>query len=424
VNGLGYTGPARALEEYAASGQPGPQLYRWRTECRLCSGPLDRLLRLADTPPANELVDAEFVASGKKQDTFPLVLARCSSCGHVQLQTVVDPARMFSEYFYQSGTSPVFRGHLRALAESVFPKHASDLVVEVGSNDGTLLSYYADEYKVVGVDPARNLAEAATARNLLTYADFFTRRTAQMVRDVHGAAALVLALNVFAHADDLHEIVEGVKLLLADDGRFVVEVAYLPDMLRDGTFDMVYAEHTSFHHLSPLVEFFGRHGLSLYDAHHVDSQGGSIRCFVDRGTAPTDRLRRMLADELTVADQIAEFLAQIEAAKVELTELLAKLKAEGRTIAAFGAPAKSTTLLHHFGIGRETIDWIVEENPLKQGKFTPGTNIPIVGTDALTSRRPDYVLCLAWNFSKDIVRRYEHLGLAWIVPLPRLQVIG
>jgi len=426
IEPLGYTGPAAALDAYAATGKAQAQMYHFRTACRLCGGPLATILRLSDTPPANELVTAEFVASGVQQDTFPLILAQCQACEHVQLQTVVDPSRMFSEYSYVSGTSPVFRKHLRGLADELANRLSpGDLLVEIGSNDGTLLGMFDGlGVRVLGVDPARNLAEKATAGGVLTYPGFFDASTADAIARSSGKAKIVVALNVLAHADGLGEIFAGAHRLLADDGELVLEVAYLPDMLRDGTFDLIYCEHVAFWHLKPLARFLSAHGFALYDAEHVDSQGGSIRCYARKWSGSpvgnTERLSEMLlAEETTVnADTIRAFCWKIDEAKIALGTMLRDMKAQGKKIAAFGCPAKATTLLHHFNIGRGTIVYIVEENPLKVGKFSPGKFIPIVGVEKFKAEPPDVCVMLAWNFSANIIERHGWFQGDWLVPLP------
>jgi SAM-dependent methyltransferase len=423
TSALSYTGPRHALDVYERTTQLQPAMYRWRSGCRLCDGALETIIRLEDTPPANELVE-----SPRPQDMFPLALARCAACEHFQIQTVVDPSRMFGVYHYTSGTSPVFRRHLEGLAQELSGRLApGDLVVEIGSNDGTLLKAFdGTGARVLGVDPARNLADEATASGVLTYPGFFNVQTAKAIARSTGKAKLVVALNVLAHADGLGEIADGIRELLTNDGELVLEVAYLPDMLRDGTFDMIYAEHVAFWHLEPLRRFFAAHGFNLYDAERVDSQGGSIRCFLSLHAempvcrAHTERLGALMnaERELVGAAAISGFCERINAAKIELGTTLRDLKAQGKRIAAFGCPAKATTLLHHFGIGRETIDYIVEENPLKVGKFSPGKHIPVVDKAYAEANRPDVMLVLAWNFAGDIHRRNSGLADRWLVPLP------
>lgn len=408
-----------------------------RPDCRLCGGPLETVLTLAPTPPANDLQWCQFgpmnsglmgmQADGHFQErTYPLSLARCLSCDHFQLPVVVDPHLMFQDYAYQSGTSPVFRKHLDDLADSVSELLSPcDLVVEIGSNDATLLKAFdGTGVRTLGVDPARNLAEKATASGFLTYPGFFDVATAKAITRSAGKAKVILALNVLAHADDLRGIADATRELLTDDGELVLEVAYLPDMLRDGTFDMIYHEHAAFWHLAPMQKFYTAHGLCLYHAEHVDSQGGSIRCYVSKAKRePTKALRALLQDEAerTGSHAVDAFLRRIDQAKADVTQALSLKKAQGQKIAAFGCPAKATTLLHHFGIGRETIDYIVEENPLKIGKFSPGTHVPIVGPERFAEDPPDVCVVLAWNFASNIMERFDQFMGEWLVPLPHVR---
>lgn len=409
--------------------------FHTRQSCRLCSGPLRTILELEPTPPANALVSRArmlhadpWVAGSKplREPSYPLTLAQCTTCQHVQLPHVVDPSLLFTDYAYQSGTSPVFREHLSALAHAVslrlFPE---DLVIDIGSNDGTLLREFITG-RVLGVDPARNLAEKATDGGILTYPGFLTPNTAMAIVKAAGKAKRALALNVMAHADNLQDMALAIWALLADDGELILEVAYLPDMLRDGTFDMIYHEHLAFWHLAPMAPFFAKAGLCLYDAEHVDTQGGSIRCYVSKARKqPTDRLVSLMAQEkwLVTDEAFAKFRARIATAKTGLTELLAAIKAKGKRIAAFGCPAKATTLLHHFGIGRETIQYIVDENPLKQGKFSPGKHIPIVSAEKFRADPPDYCVILGWNFEANIRARHDWFEGGWILPMPEVKVV-
>jgi hypothetical protein len=398
-----------------------------RTTCRLCPGELRTLLELAPTPPANALLRPNDIWAEANEEKYPLGLAQCVQCGHVQTPHVVDPSLLFTDdYAYVSGTSAVFRQHLSELARSVSAKlFPEDLIVEVGSNDGTLLNSFMTGRKL-GVDPARRLAEKATKAGVLTYPGFLTPETAHAIVQAAGKARRVLALNVMAHVDDLRSMVEAIWGLLTDDGELVMEVAYLPDMLDQGYFDQIYSEHLSFHHLSPLVPFFASVGLTLYDAEHVAPQGGSIRCYVSKARREkTDRILGMLAAEKTrVTDEaFRKFRARIETNKTALRELLGAIKAQGKRIAAFGCPAKATTLLHEFGIGRETLEYVVEENPGKVGRFSPGKHIPIVSVEKFRADPPDYCLVTAWNFESDIRRRHSWFNGEWILPMPEVRVV-
>jgi len=410
---------------------------RRRETCRLCGArDFAQVLSLTPTPPANA-----FVPAGRldiPQPVFPLDLFFCRACAHVQLLDVVDPGYLFADYVYVSGTSRVFVEHFRRYAEAMIREYMPAppaLVVDVGSNDGTLLRHFAGRgYTVVGVDPARDIAERAAASGIPTLATFFTPDVAATLRDRYGPASLITANNVFAHADDLGAIVEAVKVLLAPGGVFVFEVSYLADVVANTLFDTIYHEHLAYHTVGPLVGFFERHGLALVGVEHVETHGGSIRCVArpvgaargpDRSVARAIELERRAG--LHRPDTLVEFSRRIDALRGQFRDLAADLKAHEHTIAGFGAPAKATTLMYHFGIGRETIEFIVDDSPLKQHLFTPGLHVPVLPVDELYRRRPDDVIVLAWNFAEPILAAHDGLrraGMRFIIPLPAPRIVG
>lgn len=409
---------------------------RRRADCRLCGGKrLTLAFSLAPTPPANAFVPAS--ALDAPQATFPLDVFFCEDCAHVQLLDVVDPRLLFEHYVYVSGTSPVFVKHFRDYAGHAarrFGLGAGDLAVDIGSNDGTLLAAFKDlGLAVLGVDPAIEIANDATRRGIETVAGFFTPDLARTIRAERGAARVVTANNVFAHADDLKGIVDGVRTLLAPDGVFAFEVSYLVDVYEKTLFDTIYHEHLAYHSVKPLRAFMAANGMHLFAAERVDSHGGSLRGFAQLvgGPRPEDGSAAELAalEEklgLDKAETIKGFARRIDALGRDLRDLLGRLKADGRRIAGFGAPAKATTLLYHFGLGPETLDFIVDDSPLKQGLFTPGMHIPVLPSSALFERKPDYALILAWNFARPIVEknaRFREQGGRFIVPLPKIEVI-
>ena len=413
-----------------------PAAVRRRQTCRLCGGrSLEKVLSLAPTPPANAFVTED--QRGETQAVFPLDVFFCADCHHVQLLDVVDPAVLFENYVYVSGTSPVFVAHLCAQAEALigrFDLGEGDLVVEIGSNDGTLLRAFQDHgIAVLGIDPARDIAERATTEGIETLPRFFSPAlAAEIVRD-RGPARAVVANNVFAHADDLQGFVDGVRELLTPDGVFVFEVSYLLDVYEKTLFDTIYHEHLAFHAVAPLKLFFAAQGLDLFDAERVAAHGGSLRGFVQRAGGPhalAPRVDEMIAEEraagLDRAETFQSFAQRIDALGDELRALLKGLKAEGRSIAGFGAPAKATTLMYHFGLGPDVLDFIVDDAPLKQGLYTPGLHVPVVTAAALKERRPDYLLVLAWNFAEPIIadnKTFREAGGQFIVPLPELKVL-
>lgn len=408
-----------------------------RTTCRLCGSPeLEEVLKLQPTPPANAFVAAELV--GTEQPVFPLDVFFCASCGHVQLLDVVDPKILFENYVYVSGTSPVFVKHFENYANDIlgrFQPPEGSLVVDIGSNDGTLLSFFQKAgHKVLGVDPAKDIAARATENGIETRCDFFTDELAQSVKQTHGPAHVISANNVFAHADDLTGIVNGVRELLAPNGVFVFEVSYLVDVFEKTLFDTIYHEHVAYHSVNPLKAFFASNGMELISADRIDSHGGSLRGVAQlagAGRSAQGSVSNLIKLEASLgldrAETLKDFGRKIEDIKNQLTNILHHLKAEGKTIAGFGAPAKATTLMYHFGIGPDLIDFIVDDSPLKQNLFAPGLHIPVLPSAAIYDKKPDAVVILAWNFAEPIMANHQQYldnGGQFIVPLPMVSVHG
>lgn len=411
------------------------QYYR-RQNCRLCgSNDLTLVITLTPTPPANAFVGE--TALGENQEHFPLDVFFCEVCTHVQLLDVVDPEMLFTDYIYVSGTSPVFVKHFEDYAATIIrrfaPSSENDLVVDIGSNDGTLLSKFQEyNFRVLGLDPAEKIAAKATADGIQTLPAFFTSDLARSIVLDHGHAKIVTANNVFAHADDLADIVKGVRKILAPSGVFVFEVSYLIDVYEKILFDTIYHEHLAYHSVKPLVAFFESHGMELIAAERVSSHGGSLRGVAQISGGPRmreDSVQARIDEEkrlgLDRSATLKSFGGQIQSVKDQLTALLGNLKSAGDAISGFGAPAKATTLMHHFGIGPDLIDYIVDDSPHKQGLYSPGLHIPILPPDAIYSDSPDAVVILAWNFANPIMRnhqRYIEQGGRFIVPLPKVTV--
>lgn len=414
-------------------------VYSRRTSCALCAAPqssLTEVLRLAPTPPANEFVGADECA--QPQELIPLGLLLCGQCGHLQLAEIVDPRRLFQHYVYVSGTSPVFVAHFARFAQDVMPRFnlgSGSFVVDVGSNDGTLLKQFQAQgvKNVLGVDPAVEIVKAAVAAGVPTREAFFTVDLAQEINATCGAADLLCANNVFAHAADLAGFARGVKALLSPEGVFVFEVSYLADVVQNLLFDTIYHEHLAYHALRPLVRFFESCGLRLFDAERVATHGGSVRCFVCPARAShvdSDRLAGLLNQEQKLAlfspETYVRFKERISNLGQALRDRVAEIRRRGERIAGYGAPAKLTTLMYEFGLDGDSIDFIVDDSPWKQGRFTPGTHIPVLSSSALRERRPDRCVIFAWNFADSIVKKnadYTAAGGHFIVPIPKLQEI-
>lgn len=407
-----------------------------RHTCRLCNSPKVPLaLKLTDCPP----VDA-FVPEAKRtvvQPRFPIDLYLCEACGHGQLLDVVSPKLLFGDYIYTTASSPGLVAYFRDYANHVVAKLAPGAgarALDIGSNDGTLLSFLkAKGLTVLGVDPAQEVAASATAAGIETLPSFFNSQVGVELCRTRGAFDLVTANNVFAHSDTLGDMADGIRSLLAPGGVFVFEVSYLLDMIENMVFDFIYHEHLSHHSVKPLQIFLKHHGLQLFDVERTASKGGTIRCYAQLAGGPRTespevaRLLR-LEDEFGLyrLETYRAWGNRIDAAKASLNELLTKAKSEGKTIAGYGASATGTVLTYHFDLG-QMMDFIVDDNPVRQNRYSPGDHIPIVASSALAERKPDCVLILAWRFADMIIARnqaYLAQGGTFIVPLPELRVVG
>ncbi len=420
-----------SLKPAAAS----PAMCRRRSDCRLCSSSrLELVLQLTPTPPANAFVKSEDLA--RPQEVFPLDVHLCLSCGHAQLLDVVDPGVLFENYVYVSGTSPVFVKHFQDYAADVLRltgAGAGALAVDIGSNDGTLLKFFsAAGLRALGVDPAKAIAAQATRDGAETIPDFFTQRLAQQILIGRGPAAVVTANNVFAHADDLRGIAAGVSTLLAPDGVFVFEVSYLADVVQKTLFDTIYHEHVAYHSVKPLIPFLASQGLELVEALRVPSHGGSLRVVAQRAGGPrrpgASVAERLAEEETAGLGKPEAFRAlgrRIDGLRQKLLETLEGFKSAGKKIAGFGAPAKAATLMHHFHLGRDLLEFIVDDSPWKQGLFSPGLHVPVVPATAIAERRPDVLLVLAWNFAESIIAKnaaFTATGGRFVVPVPEVTV--
>lgn len=406
-----------------------------RDNCRLChSKNLALVLPLKSSALADSYIPAEKLS--EEQPCYSLDTYLCLDCGHVQLLEVVDPRILFSHYLYVTSVSLGLLEHFRKYAEEVVStlKPASgSLVIDIGSNEGALLKNF-QEYglRVLGVDAAQNIAALANAAGIETIADFFTQDLALKIRQSHGPATIVTANNVFAHSDVLGDMTDGIRELLADDGVFVFEVVYLLDLVEQLTFDTIYHEHLSHHSIKPFQLFFQRHGMELFHVERNRSKGGSIRGFAQLAHGPravSSAVGELLALEKSVgldkAKIFQDLFAQLEGLKKGLQELLSDLKAQGKQIAGYGASASVTTLVHHFEIA-QFLDFIVDDDPRRQGLSSPGFHIPIVAKSVLAEKKPDYVLVLAWQYATPIMRNnqaYISGGGKFILPLPALKVI-
>jgi SAM-dependent methyltransferase len=348
----------------------------------------------------------------------------------------VDPRRLFRHYNYLSSTSPAFVAYTKHLVKRLVAEHkldASSHVVEIASNDGYLLQHYrAMGVPVLGIEPAVNIAKIARERGIETITEFFSYDLAIKLAGEGRAADVLHANNVLAHVPALRGVVAGISVILKPGGVAVIEVPYLRDLINKLEFDTVYHEHLCYFALTPLVMLFNSEGLTILDVERVAIHGGSLRIFAQRagGGPKSASVAGLLAEEKAwgVDDPrvYEQFADDVRAFRPALLNFLTDLRARGRTIAAYGAAAKGATLLNYCGIGRETIDFVVDRSSIKQGLAMPGVEIPILGPEELTRRRPDYLLLLAWNFAQEIIAQqssYAHSGGRFILPMPRPHVL-
>ncbi|EKD87572.1 MAG: hypothetical protein ACD_36C00018G0001 [uncultured bacterium] len=407
-----------------------------RTTCRACKNTkLTKVLSLGPTPLANAFLTKEML--DKEEMFYPLDVYFCQNCHFLQLGHVVRPEILFKNYVYVSSTSPVFVEHFHDFAHDLIQRFDLDqksLVVDIGSNDGILLKPLKEHnLRTLGIEPAQNIAARANKDGIKTIAKFFTTALARSIGKAYGQASVVTANNVFAHIDNLDEVIEGTKILLKKNGVFVVEAPYLVDFLTKNYFDLVYHEHLSYLSVKPLQTLFHRFDMEIFDVQKVPVHGGSIRVFVKgKGAAykQTARLSHFLKLEKRMRlDRVETYFTYADKVRINKTKLIAlltKLKHQGKSIAGYGAPAKGNTLLNYFGIGTDYINYIIDDSPYKQGLYSPGKHIPVVASAMLAKQKPDYLLLLAWNFAKPIMEKlqdYQHQGGKFIVPVPRPKTV-
>jgi len=370
---------------------------------------------------------------------YPLHAYVCEHCFLVQLEEFVAPENIFSEYAYFSSYADTWVEHARRYCELMCERFGigpASRVVEIASNDGYLLQHFAARgVPVLGIEPAANVAAAAIQKGVPTAVKFFGSQTARELAAEYGQPDLLLGNNVLAHVPALNDFVAGMKILLRADGVITMEFPHLLELMRHNQFDTIYHEHFSYFSFGTACEVFLRHGLTLFDVERLSTHGGSLRiygCHAEDTSKPvSERVRELLVVEeeygLRRLDTYAAFAEQVRETKRALLEFLIIAKRAGKRVVGYGAPGKGNTLLNYCGIGTDFLDFTVDRNPYKQGKYTPGTHIPILHPDRLAAARPDYVLILPWNLKDEIlatVGKTPGLNAQFIVPIPKVEIVG
>jgi SAM-dependent methyltransferase len=402
--------------------------------CRSCGRRgLSRILSLGRTPLANALLTEDQL--GEHKATWPLELARCPDCSLVQITETVPPELMFRDYAYFSSFSDTMVQHAKQIAlwlTAAEVLNEGSLVVEVASNDGYLLQWYQRAgVPVLGIEPARNIARVAEdEKGIRTISEFFGRELAAQLAASGQQADVIHANNVLAHVPDLNGVVAGFKTLLKPGGVVVVEAPYLRDLIEHVEFDTIYHEHLCYFSLTALDQLFRRHGLVIAEAECLPIHGGSLRIFARHaGTfAVGESVRTLLEAEahwVFSEPYYRQFERRVATLRSELVSLLKRFKSQSKRIAVYGASAKGSTLLNYFGIGAETLDYVVDRSTVKQGRYTPGTELKIYDPERLLTDRPDYCLLLTWNFADEILaqqQKYREQGGKFIIPIPHVRV--
>ncbi len=406
--------------------------------CRFCGASLELVFAdLGSSPLANSYLTAEQL--GESEKFYPLCVRVCERCWLCQLPAAATPEEIFSDYAYFSSYSTSWLEHARRYTEAMIARFgfgAEHQVVEIASNDGYLLRHFRERgVPVLGIEPAQNVAAAALALGIPTEVRFFGRQAARDLLARGYAADLLLGNNVLAHVPDLVDFVAGLELLLGPSGVLTLEFPHLVRLVAENQFDTIYHEHFSYFSLVAVARLFSAHGLELFDVEELPTHGGSLRIYAQRSATGTQsvgpRVAELVAREVALGVETrayyARFAEQVRATKRKLLEFLLAAKRDGKTIVGYGAPAKGNTLLNYCGVRQDFLDFTVDASPHKQGKFLPGTRIPIFAPAKILETKPDYVLILPWNLKEEIAAQMAGIrewGGRFVVAIPEVTVLA
>jgi len=404
--------------------------------CRFCGVNLDAIFAdLGMSPLANAYLNPEQL--NQMERFYPLRVYICKNCLLVQLEEFERPENIFSDYAYFSSYSNPLVQQAKEYTDMMidrFSLNGTTKVMEIGSNDGYLLQHFVEKgLWVLGIEPAVNVAEEATKKGIPTLVKFFGQETARELVVTNGQADLIVGNNVLAHVPDLNDFVTGMKSLLGPQGIITMEFHYLVRLIQENQFDSIYHEHFSYFALTSVKKVFESHGLALFDVEQVPTHGGSLRIYArhdeDDSKPVSSRVLALLDSEKKAGyaslDHYLEFSEKLRETKYEILDFLIEAKREGKTIAGYGAPAKGTTLLNYCGISSDFIEYAVDLSPHKQGRFLPGTHIPIYHPDKVKYTQPDYLLIMAWNLKDEIMKQMSYIrqwGGRFIVLTPEVAV--
>lgn len=406
------------------------------TTCRLCgSTNTAGVVDLGATPPCERFLTAEQL--GEPEATFPLHLIVCTECWLAQIPPLIDPDDTFTEYAYFSSFSTSWVEHAKRFVDGSVERLGLDeksFVVEVASNDGYLLKHVVGHgIRCLGVEPSVNVGQAARDAGVPTLTAFLSEETGRQVREEHGPADLVAANNVYAHIPDVLGFTKGLRALVADDGWVSIEVQHLLTLIEKNQYDTIYHEHFQYYTVESARRALATGGLTVVDVELVPTHGGSIRLWArpdEVAGEPSERLTDVLEQEkaagLHELSGYTEFAERVTRVRLDLLKFLIEARNDGKTVVGYGAPGKGNTLLNHCGIRTDLLQYTVDRNPYKHGRFTPGTRIPVLPPERIEADRPDYVLVLPWNLREELTEQLSFVG-AWggklVFPIPRLEIV-
>jgi len=404
-------------------------------KCRICaSKELEEVLFLNPSPLADNYVSKSQLSD--KQELFDMNVSLCKQCGLVQLLTVVEPEDIYIDYLYKTTTSVGLPQHFVDSALNIIKKYNIEkhsFIVDIGSNIGSLLHGYKNfGMKVLGIDPAKDIAKEATTNGIETLPIFFTSLTAQSIVEKYGKAKVINSNNMMANIDKINDLVIGIKVLLAEDGVFVMETSYLLHLINNMVFDTIYHEHLSYFGLKPLQYLFEENGLRVVDAEIVDTKGGSLKCYIEHDKNKKisqnvfDIIENETLQKLYEKKIYQEYQNKISKQKELLVDSLQTIKKYGKKVFGYGASNTTTTLLHHFEIAKY-FEYIVDDNDIKIGRFCPNNHLPVVSSNVIYERKPDYIVIFAWRFADVIIKKHQNFldnGGKFIIPLPKYQEIS
>ncbi len=406
------------------------------TFCRMCKrSNLVKYLDLGLTPPADKFLTEETI--NEPEIHYPLDVLVCTDCGQSQLGYIVPPEILYADdYIYEMSITKMGQEHWAEFARTVSTKlelNPNDLVIDIGSNVGVLLEEFRkNKARILGVDPASTIAKIANDKGVETICNIFSIDLAHKILEKYGYASVITGTNVFAHINDLDELMKGVNILLKEGGVFIFESPYLVNLINNLEYDTIYHEHLSYLSVKPLVNFFRMFGMEIFNIEEKDIHGGSFRVYINRiGNRPVlpivnKMIKKEDEIELYSLDNLKKFASEVEKNRKELVSLLFSLRAKGKKIAAVGAPAKGMTLLNYCHIDKNLLDFATEKSKLKIGRYTPGMHFSLVSDDELIKQHVDYALLLAWNFADEIIdnlKEYRAQGGKFIIPIPKPKII-